>query len=422
MDNDNDYILSDEQKSILDKLLDWYRKVKPSDKKEPPKKESGLAIEDILLPHTEIPVIEKYITLGGYAGTGKTTLLSHFRNTLDLEHGKIKVAFCSYTGKATRVLQQKLFENNSVYSTDNISTIHGLIYSPVENNKDEIVGWEKREEINYDLIIIDEASMIDQNIWKDLLSYQIPIIAVGDHGQLPPINGSFNLMEKPQLKIEEIHRQAKDNPIIKISMQARLMGTVSIKDYGTGIRKISKSDLDTRDLVEDLLNAYNNDTLVLCGYNHTRVKLNNYIRNLLGFYDPEPQVNDRVICLRNNHEKKIYNGMLGNIYSIYTDPDDDRFYKVEILMDGEKDTYNGSILKAQFNQPPMNFTKDRRLTLNSDLFDFGYALTVHKAQGSQAKRVILFEERFAKMDQKVWNRWLYTAITRAEEELYIIGE
>jgi exodeoxyribonuclease-5 len=56
-----------------------------------------------------------------------------------------------------------------------------------------------------------------------------------------------------------------------------------------------------------------------------------------------------------------------------------------------------------------------------DLFDFGYALTVHKAQGSQAQKVVLFEERFSKMDDETWCRWLYTGVTRAGEELYIIG-
>ena len=59
--------------------------------------------------------------------------------------------------------------------------------------------------------------------------------------------------------------------------------------------------------------------------------------------------------------------------------------------------------------------------MRGDLFDFGYALTVHKAQGSQAKRVILFEERFSQMTDDEWRRWLYTAVTRAEEELFIFS-
>jgi superfamily I DNA/RNA helicase len=91
-------------------------------------------------------------------------------------------------------------------------------------------------------------------------------------------------------------------------------------------------------------------------------------------------------------------------------------------MDGEEDVFHGLIAAGQFGADgPLNFTPDRKKTVRGDLFDFGYALTVHKAQGSQAKRVILFEERFAKMDDDEWRRWLYTAVTRAEEELYIFS-
>jgi len=80
------------------------------------------------------------------------------------------------------------------------------------------------------------------------------------------------------------------------------------------------------------------------------------------------------------------------------------------------------MLKRQFGEvQPINHTRDRQQTLKGDLFDFGYAMTVHKVQGSQAKRVILFEERFPRMDDEMWRRWLYTGITRAQEELYLIG-
>ena len=97
-------------------------------------------------------------------------------------------------------------------------------------------------------------------------------------------------------------------------------------------------------------------------------------------------------------------------------------FEVKIAMDGEEGIYKGLIYKAQFGAPePINFTKERFRLRTHDIFDFGYALTVHKAQGSQAKRVILFEERFSKSNDDEWRRWLYTGITRAEEELFIIG-
>ena len=148
-------------------------------------------------------------------------------------------------------------------------------------------------------------------------------------------------------------------------------------------------------------------------------KLNKYIRQKLGFESVEPIRGDRVICLRNNHDEGIYNGMFGEIVNI--EDKDERRYKVEIRIDDTGEIYLGNILKVQFNTPQsLNFTDQRVLTLDSDLFDFGYAVTVHKSQGGQAKRVIFFEEKMGKMQPDTKRKWLYTAITRAQEELYII--
>lgn len=364
--------------------------------------------------------VRNYLTLGGYAGTGKTTLISILRSKLYSKNKNLSIAFCSYTGKATRVLTDKLRSAKSIYSQDHIGTIHSLIYSPVVNDDEEIVGWERKNDLKADLIIIDEASMVDESIWSDIQSYGIPIIAIGDHGQLPPIRGNFNLMENPMIKLNEIHRQAKDNPIIQISVQARKDGNIPYGKFSPTVMKLAKSDSDTREKIQDVIDSYDTDSMVLCGYNTTRVKLNNYIRKSMEFFDPDPQVGDRVICLRNNHSKSIFNGMLGIIHSITRDSPE--WYYSEILMDGEDNIYKGLIYADQFNTSAgNNFTKDRKKAMKGDLFDFGYALTVHKSQGSQARKVILFEERFKQMDDEMWRRWLYTAVTRAEEELYIVG-
>ncbi|MGI5841077.1 MAG: ATP-dependent DNA helicase [Patescibacteria group bacterium] len=363
---------------------------------------------------------EQYITLGGYAGTGKTTLLAILRQSLNKKNKKLRVAFASYTGKAARILRGKLVEQKALMKQDTVGTIHSLIYSPIVNDKEEIIGWKTREVLECDLIIIDEASMVDASIWRDLRIYGKPIIAAGDHGQLPPIKGFFNLMEKPVLRLEEIHRQARENPIIKLSILARERGIIPAITFGENIKKVRRDTVDTQEQVEEWLASYDANTLVLCGYNNTRVRLNCYLRQALEFRSAEPEANDRVICLRNNHEKEVFNGMLGVIMNI--SPKDDDWYKAEIMMDGEEDVYEGLIYRKQFSsKEAINFTNNRYLTKIGDLFDFGYALTVHKAQGSQAKRVILFEERFSKMTDDEWRRWLYTGVTRAEEELLIVG-
>jgi len=142
----------------------------------------------------------------------------------------------------------------------------------------------------------------------------------------------------------------------------------------------------------------------------------------LGFETPEPRPNDRVICLRNNREKEIYNGMLGYIKEIKKLAGDK--YKLEVALDsyeGEQ-LYTGHVSAEQFGaQKTLNNILGYTKTKDLDLFDFGYALTVHKAQGSQAKKVVVFEERFSRDTEEDWRRWLYTAVTRAEEELLIVG-
>jgi len=363
----------------------------------------------------------QYITVGGYAGTGKTTLIAVLRKRIEKLKKGSAVGFVSYTGKASRVLRSKIKEEEALFSKDTVGTIHSLIYSPIVNEKEEIVGWKQKEKIDRDLIIIDEASMVDELIWRHLLSYKVPIIVVGDHGQLPPISGLFHLIANPELELDEIHRQAKGNPIIGLSIQARQTGYVPPGIYGETVRKFSKNDHDYQETLGDLLSNYSPDTLILCGYNKTRKRLNAHIRAMLGFTSLVPEVGDRVICLRNNHEKHIFNGMIGTLVEINNVVGE--FFKAKIQMDGEDGVYKGYISKEQFtSDSALNFTNKRSRIIGGDLFDFGYALTVHKAQGSQANRVILFEERFSKMDDEQWRRWLYTGITRAEKELYIIPQ
>jgi exodeoxyribonuclease V len=385
--------LSSDQQIVLDGLLDWY----------------------------DNQLNKQYITFGGYAGTGKTTLISFFRSELYKSEKDLKVAFCSFTGKATQVLKRKLHEHKAFYKGDFIGTIHSLTYQAITNVSGAIVGWKLREQekVEYDLIIVDEASMVDEKIWLDLLSFRIPVVAVGDHGQLPPINGSFNLMKTPTLRLEQIHRQAINNPIIRLSILAREKGLIPFGRFGTAVEKLAIEEAGSD--IEDAFLSYNNDTLFLCGYNSSRVKINNAIRAALGYETTFPESGDRVICLRNNREKGIFNGMQGTIEKL--EKLDATKYKAQILMDGDVyGYYEGNISTEQFGSTTtLNNINGAVRTKNLDLFDFGYALTVHKAQGSQSLKVVLFEERFKQQDEEMWRRWLYTAVTRAEEQLTIFG-
>jgi exodeoxyribonuclease-5 len=366
-----------------------------------------------------------YLTLGGYAGTGKTTLIAYLRQALRQHDPEVRVAFCAYTGKAARVLQERLREQKVPRKRDSVSTIHSLIYTTKETDSGP-PQWERKTDLDRDFIIVDEASMVDEAIWRDLLSFDLPILAVGDHGQLPPVGSSFNLMAEPQIRLERIFRQAEDSPIIEVATLARQAGALPVREYGTGVRKLDRNQPETGIIVQELLESWRPDLLILCGYNATRVKLNQAIRTFRDTQSPTPASGDQVVCLRNNRVSKIYNGMIGRITRCIPSPLDDdpdqKWYEVEIELDGEDYGYSGYALREQFGANET--VKDVPLApdgTRGDLWDFGYALTVHKAQGSQSARVLVFEERFAKSSEEDWRRWLYTAVTRAQEELTVIG-
>lgn len=363
----------------------------------------------------------QYITLGGYAGTGKTTLIATLRQVLTANMPTTKVGFAAFTGKAALVLKRKLVEDKILRPGDSISTLHSLMYYS-ETGKGDVLKWRKRDSLKVDIIIVDEASMVSEDIWNDLLSFGKPVLAVGDHGQLPPIGNNFNLMLEPEIKLDKIWRQAADSPIIAISTMARSGQAIPIKAYGEGVEKLDRNDPTTGDAVQAILESHDADTLVLCGYNSTRQKLNSHVRELKGFEGPDPQRNDTIVCLRNSRETGLSNGQIGIITNIASVPNDNDLLWWNITADFDGVSFEGFAPREQFGAAATIKTLPKRSKKDVvGLFDFGYGLTVHKAQGSQAKRVLVFEERFPKMSQDEWQRWLYTAVTRAEQELYIVG-
>lgn len=357
-----------------------------------------------------------YMTVGGYAGTGKTTLLSATMETLMQSEKPPVVVFCCYTGKAASVLRAKLKDAGILHDEMYVGTIHGLIYEP-DVVGGVIIGWNRVPAINADLIIVDEASMVNKEIWDDLRSYGVPIIAVGDHGQLPPIEGAFNLMERPDYKLEKIHRQAEDNPIIKLSMIARMEGEIKMGPHGAGVMKMNAKNDEVLDKAHKWRGIRN--TLFLCGTNRTRISINKAVRGRLGYATNVPQNGEKLICLRNNRQEKIFNGMCGTLTKIHNK--NRIHYNATIAMEDESD-YHGQVVIDQFGaektlqEHPFLEQKDLK-----DLFDFGYCLTVHKAQGSEAETVVLFEERFSQSTDDQWRRWLYTAVTRARKHLMIVN-
>lgn len=377
------------------------------------------------------------ITIGGHAGTGKTYLISGLAKIIREKFGKsYTIAFCTYTGKAASILKNCVIETNTLKSNDYSGTIHGLIYHPKYmidvNGRKVISGWKLKSNIEHDVIIIDEASMVNSEIFNDLMKYGKPIIAVGDHGQLPPIGDKFGLMQNPKYVLKTIHRQAKDNPIIELSSSVRHYGYVKPGIYSSQnnqkVFKLDWNDLRTKKIFNNI--EWDNNYIILCGFNQTRVELNNMIRKKLGNKLLEPYPDERIICLKNNHNTKIMNGQIGTL--VWFTHASSKVYDMTIKMDDGFDFYSNLVHNCCFGKVSyenghdnISYKKNKwifkKTRYNSiDLFDFGYSISVHRSQGSEWDNVVLFEQRSYYWDDEFYRRWLYTAITRARKNLFII--
>lgn len=429
---------------------------------------------------------EDLTCLGGLAGTGKTTVLSEFIRHFD----PVSYALCAFTGKAVSVLQRKLdaadvcttriierFGKEKEEST--VSTIHSLIYlrretvtckrsgrahtitygrgmpaigeefpsggfcQPCLDAGEQAycvtetdVEWIRRQKLweGLQVIIIDEASMVSREMFDHLSRYGVPILAVGDHGQLPPVSSrrdSFNLMAEAGLhaKLETIHRQAAGSPITMLAHKIRNEGSMSVTvgNYSTASSRVLKVSqhrmpkLDWKSAMDP-----ENRMVVLCGRNATRVRINRQTREQLG-YSELPQKGDRVVCLRNC--RQAFNGQQGTIVEVRsisstsTDTGSQVLTFNVALDDMPEEILTG--LRApisQFNRPT-TLTQDelRQMRVGGvTIWDYAYCMTVHKFQGSEVPRVVVMEERLPG-SQKDHDRWLYTAVTRSSRDLLIIS-
>jgi ATP-dependent exoDNAse (exonuclease V) alpha subunit len=387
-------------------------------------------------PWAPLKIITRVI--GGYAGTGKTTTIAELRKKIYMTMPNASVAIATLTGKAASVLKNKLGTYGSLFDQDYIGTIHGLIYSAKtvwdkQLKTYVIVGWERKskDDLVADIIIIDEASMVSIDIWNDLKYYDKSIIAVGDHGQLPPISGDhFNLLSSPQYMLTKIHRQALDSPIIKLSKFVRDNGHIPYGFLSKEVFKLRwKSDI-TQKLWKKTIQFDEDELIVLCAFNTTRANMNDKIRAQLNYKESAPYPNEKIVCLVNNHHQKIMNGQIGKV--LWLMPEYKGLYRVTLEIDSEiyecmiSDKCFGEVQYTMYDKTPKlkelsNYASDKGFP-TIGFFDYGYCMSVHKSQGSEWQKVIVFEQRTKRWDDNYYAKWLYTAITRAKEKLFIIGD
>jgi len=374
--------------------------------------------------------------LFGYAGTGKTTLLKEIP-----EQVKGKVLFAAPTGKAASVLQDK--------GCSGASTIHKLIYIPKQKSKlrlqklqeqyalevDPLESLKLANEIeeeqknlnrpsfalNHDselrcasLLIIDEASMVGYKVGADIAGFNIPVLALGDPFQLPPVrdNAFYTRNNKPDFLLTEIHRQAQGSPVIDLSTKIRNGVRLKVGAYGDSF-VIPKGRLSINEIAE-----YDQ---IIVGMNNTRKILNRKIRNeVFGRKTHLPEKGDKLVCCKNNYENGLVNGSQWIVVSSIPLEDDPDYISLEIHNIDDSDKYTFGVLAFR------HYFEDRENEIphyemsDADHFDFAYAITCHKAQGSQWKNVCVIDESFISGINQ--SRWLYTAITRASEKVTVIQQ
>lgn len=350
---------------------------------------------------------KQYHGIFGPAGSGKTSIC---RFILDGLNSKGKSACCcTFTGKASVNFREKTgYESN---------TIHSTIYKPVINKDGQVIDWKLNHYdspiLSSDLILIDEISMVYKDLWNDLLTYNKPILVFGDLNQLPPVNNEMLFTEdNVDFRLTKIHRQALENPIIRLSIDVRNGKDIPYGNFDNKVLKVRRDEFDIKNILKF--------DQVLCGRNITRTELNQFMRNMLGYTTKLPGPNEKLICLRNNRETGTFNGQILNTLTGVLKQDKKRgTFDIKLDYDeGYSNTF--TIFDDEFLREKVR--EDRWKILKNNpwfcQFDYGYSISVHRAQGSEWNNVCVFDESYCFKEYR--KKWEYTAITRVKDKLLIV--
>jgi exodeoxyribonuclease-5 len=348
---------------------------------------------------------KRIITLGGYAGTGKTSLIAHLVNYL--ESIELDYAVLAFTGKAVSVLKTKGIKK--------AATCHSHIYNLDNRSRGDDLKFIKKPYIDEFILIIDEASTISKQLHQDLLSYgKVRIIYVGDHGQLKPIGEDPDLMEDPDIRLEVPHRQAMGSNVLQFAHSIR-QGKIPRYGKCPNVEIAQKSEFWNY-LRDPQWATF--DSQVLVGFNNTRHRVNSIVRAANNLYGRIPDPGEKIIFLNNNRDRGIYNGMILKVLSakkvgkLYINVDLE-----EVTGENPRQWKNIPLIECQFGQnkiSPTGEIADALKNKGAMLADYAYSLTTNKAQGSEWDNVLVIEECHPDNDLK---RWAYTAVTRAAKTI-----
>lgn len=400
--------------------------------------------------------VQQIFRLFGYAGSGKTTICRHAIAAMglapmDRAGGRGGALYAAFTGKAALVMTRKGTPASTIHSliyrvseatpeeiervTRELATLRASLHAmgPAERSFSEtrirrlelrlsdihqprFVLNEQSLLRDADLVVLDEVSMVGTEMASDLLAFGKPILVLGDPGQLPPIKGEGAFTNAdPDVMLTEVHRQAEASAIVRIATLARQGLPIPYGDHDAHVAKMRRSDLQPAQLLKG--------GQVICGRNATRVLLNNAMKHEAGFPETYPSGRgEKLICLRNRHDLGLVNGMFVSLSEV-RDESALAFSAALRTEDGEELRGRHNIYKGHFDDhvaPDSDrLRRDWRDLRGLIESVWGYAITCHKAQGSQWENVIVYDDGLGRTaaDRA---RWLYTAITRAERGLVLL--
>ncbi len=419
--------------------------------------------------------------LRGYAGTGKTTIVSTLVKVLPLFN--YKFILLAPTGRAAKVM--------SSYAKRRAFTIHKIIFKTESDPEQGVFAFNRAENRQQKTVyIVDEASMLSDDhefggkgVLASLIEYVFSqpenrLILIGDNAQLPPVHQAKSPgLEKIYLQsrfklnvfeteLTDVMRQDLQSGILFNATQLRNL--IPSKEW-----KINLSTKDFKDVyrmtgekMEDGLRyAYDKygteNTIIICRSNKQAVNYNRYIRQVVHFYENELEAGDILMIVKNNYYflgedskanflangemvevmkivrfEELYGKRFATLHLRLIDFSEEPVFEAKVLLDtlySNTASISGEENRA-FYQEVMNdylhLESKKKIKeamandpyLNALQVKFAYALTCHKAQGGQWSAVFVDQGYLTEeMVNQEYLRWLYTAITRATNELFLVN-
>lgn len=460
--------LTDHQWGAVQRTADWYKNA------------SQLYEPNWDHFYGDVPILggtpQDYV-FGGYAGSGKSTCVGSMIEHIGLTEDQ--VMYMAPTGKAAKVLTKKLRADGW---NQPATTIHKAIYMPRTAKADQIkkdlenaeaeqayrenpeldtnhpgTGFDGMSDHDLDvrcvelenalreamsgegpsfmlkqpqdlpesikLFVVDEASMVGTEVAEDLKRFGIPILAIGDPGQLPPVGDTWGFnMEDPNVFLTEIHRQAAENPIIRLATMAREGKMIKEGVYGDGVKVVNRRN-------DDVTLDMDRDAMILVGTHRKKWQITAKVRKALGYTETGPMSGEPILVCRNSQKNPaLVNGsilmnhtdhgdLVGGTTRLrlsVTDPDAENmaydlwgaqcFFEEHVFR--KRDSFSGS---------PKDVYAAK---VQCEQLDWAHVLTVHKSQGSEWDDVVVHDE--SGIFRGDGARWLYTGITRAANSLTVV--